>query len=222
MVAACDAVGEALVALGTGRPDMVVLDADVGDSTRFGRFRDVDPQRFFQVFIAEQLLVGAAIGFAIRGWTAVAGSFGAFLLRAADIVRMAAVGGTQLRLVGSHAGASIGSDGPSQMALEDVAIFRAIDGAAVLQPSDANQAAQLLEAMLEWPGVSYLRILRGDTTVRTPPRTRLRIGGAARSRARPTTGSRSSRPGRRSTRPSGRPSSWHRTACASGSSMPTR
>ena len=178
MVATRDAVGEALVALGAGRPDLVVLDADVGDSTRLGRFRDVDPRRFFQVFIAEQLLVGAAIGFAIRGWTAVAGSFGAFLFRAADIVRMAAVGGTPLHLVGSHAGASIGSDGPSQMGLEDVALFRAIDGAAVLQPSDANQAVQLLGATLDWPGLSYLRVLRGETTVRTPAGAPLRIGGS--------------------------------------------
>ncbi|TAK00941.1 MAG: transketolase [Chloroflexota bacterium] len=177
-VATRDAVGESLVAIGTGRPELVVLDADVGDSTRLGRFRDVDEQRFFQAFIAEQLLVGAAMGFTIRGWTAVCGSFGAFLLRAADMVRMAAVGGTPLRLIGSHAGASIGSDGPSQMALEDVAMFRAIDGSAVLQPSDANQAGQLLEAMLDWPGLSYLRVLRGETTVRTPARPRLRIGGS--------------------------------------------
>jgi transketolase len=177
-VATRDAVGETLVALGAARPDLVVLDADVGDSTRLRRFRDVDPQRFFQMFIAEHLLVGASIGFTIRGWTPLAGSFGAFLLRAADIVRMAAVGGTPLRLVGSHAGSSIGSDGPSQMGLEDMAMFRAIDGAAILQPSDANQAAQLLEAMLDWPGLSYLRILRGETTVRTPVRTRVRIGGS--------------------------------------------
>jgi len=108
----------------------------------------------------------------------VAGSFGAFLFRAADIVRMAAVGGTPLHLVGSHAGASIGSDGPSQMGLEDVALFRAIDGAAVLQPSDANQAARLLAATLDWPGLSYLRVLRGETTVRTPAGAPLRIGGS--------------------------------------------
>jgi transketolase len=178
MVATRDAVGEALVALGTKRPDLVVLDADIADSIRLGRFRDVDPQRFFQVPLAERLLVGAAMGFAIRGWTPVAGSLGAFLLRAADIVRLATIAGTPLRLVGSHAGASIGSEGPSQMGLEDVAIFRAIDGAAVLQPSDANQAAQLLDAMLEWPGLSYLRVLSGETTVRTPPRAKLKIGGS--------------------------------------------
>ena len=178
VVAAHDAVGEALVVLGTRRPDLVVLDADGGEETRLGRFRDVDPQRFFPVFVAEELLVGAAMGFAIRGWTPIAGSLGAFLLRAADIVRMAAFAGTPLRLVGSHAGASIGVEGPSQMGLEDVALFRAIDGAAVLQPSDANQAAQLLDAMLEWPALSYLRLLRGETTVRTPPRTKITIGGS--------------------------------------------
>ncbi|HEX5589727.1 MAG TPA: transketolase [Candidatus Limnocylindrales bacterium] len=173
-----DAVGEALVALGSARPDLVVLDADVGDSTRLGQFRDADPKRLFQLFIAEQLLVGAAMGFAVRGWTVVAGSFGAFLLRAADIVRMAAVGGIPLRLVGSHAGVSIGSDGPSQMGLEDVAFFRALDGAAVLQPSDANQAARLLEAILDAPGIAYLRVLRGETEVRTPPDESIRIGGS--------------------------------------------
>jgi transketolase len=178
VVAAHDAVGEALVVLGTRRPDLVVLDSDGGESTRLGRFRDVDPQRFFPVFVAEQLLVGAAMGFAIRGWTPVAGSVGAFLLRAADSVRMASFSGTPIRLVGSHAGASIGVGGPAQMGLEDVALFRAIDGAAVLQPSDANQAAQLLDGMLEWPGLSYLRLLRGETIVRTPPRTKVTIGGS--------------------------------------------
>ena len=177
-VATRDAIGDALVALGTLRPDLVVLDADVGDSTRLGRFRDLDPQRFFQVFIAEQLMVGAAMGFAIRGWTALAGSFGAFLLRAAEIVRIAAVGGTPLHLIGSHAGVSIGSDGPSQMGLEDIAVFRALDGATVLQPSDANQAARLLAAMLDEPGITYLRTMRGTTPVRTPADEEVRIGGS--------------------------------------------
>jgi transketolase len=178
LVSTRDAVGEALIALGTLRPDLVVLDADVGDSTRLGRFRDLDPRRFFQVLIAEQLMVGAAMGFAVRGWTALAGTFGAFAMRAAEIVRLAAIGGTPLRLVGSHAGVSIGSDGPSQMGLEDIAVFRALDGATVLQPSDANQAARLLAAMLDEPGISYLRTMRGETRVRTPAEEEVRIGGS--------------------------------------------
>lgn len=173
-----DAVGEALVALGTGRPDLVVLDADDGEVKRLGRFRDVDPQRYFAVFAAEALRSAAAIGFAVRGWTAVAGVAGAALLRAADVVRMAAAGGTPVRLVGSPAGAGPEGDGSSWMGLEDVAVLRAIDGSAVLEPSDGNQAAGLLQAMLEWPGPSFLRIGGDPTTVRTPPGTRLRIGGS--------------------------------------------
>lgn len=173
-----DAIGEALIALGTLRPELVVLDADVGDSTRLGRFRDLDAQRFFQVFVAEQLMVGAAMGFAVRGWTALSGTFGAFVLRAADIVRIAAVGATPLRIVGSHAGVSVGRDGPSQMGLEDIAFFRALDGSTVVQPSDANQAARLLEAVLDRPGVSYLRTLRGETEVRTRTEEDIHVGGS--------------------------------------------
>ncbi|MCI0583547.1 MAG: transketolase [Chloroflexi bacterium] len=173
-----DAVGEALVALGTGRPDLVVLDADVGDGDRLGRFRDVDPQRYFPVFAAEALLAGAAIGFAVRGWTAVAGVAGGVLLRVADIVRMAAAGGTPLRLVGSAAGTGPDGDASPSAGLEDVALLRAIDGSAVLEPSDANQAAALLEAMLDWPGPIYLRVGGEPTTVRTPPGRELRIGGS--------------------------------------------
>lgn len=173
-----DAIGEALIALGTRRPELVVLDADVGDSTRLERFRDLDAQRFFQVFMAEQLMIGAAMGFAIRGWTALAGSYGAFVLRAADIIRMAALGGTPLRIVGSHAGVSAGGDGPSEMGLEDIALFRALDGSTVVQPSDAIQAARLLEAVLDRPGVTYIRSMRGETEVRTLPDDDIQVGGS--------------------------------------------
>jgi transketolase len=130
------------------------------------------------MFIAEQQMVAAAVGLQVRGWTAFASSFAAFFTRAYDFVRMAAISRANLRLSGSHAGVSIGEDGPSQMALEDFAAFRAVHGSAVLHPSDANQAVALVAAMADRDGISYMRTLRGKTEVRTPPSERVAIGGS--------------------------------------------
>jgi transketolase len=105
-------------------------------------------------------------------------TFAAFLSRAYDFIRMAAISRADLRLSGSHAGVSIGEDGPSQMALEDFASLRAVHGSAVLHPSDANQTAQLVAAMADRPGISYLRTIRGGTEVLTPPEEEIRIGGS--------------------------------------------
>jgi transketolase len=107
-----------------------------------------------------------------------AASFAAFLSRAYDFIRMAAVSRADIRLVGSHAGVSIGEDGPSQMALEDLAMLRAVHGSCVLHPSDANQVATLVAQMAQRPGISYLRTLRGKTAVRTSSEEEVRIGGS--------------------------------------------
>jgi transketolase len=130
------------------------------------------------MFIAEQQMVAAAVGMQVRGWVPFASTFAAFFTRAYDFIRMGAISRANLRLSGSHAGVSIGEDGPSQMALEDLAAFRAVHGSTVLHPSDANQTAQLVAAMADRPGISFLRTLRGKTPVRTPADEAVRIGGS--------------------------------------------
>ncbi|PSL01532.1 transketolase [Haloactinopolyspora alba] len=164
-VATRTAFGAALAALGSARPEVVGLDGEVADSTRMQKFADAHPDRFFECYIAEQQLVAAALGMQARGWIPYVATFAAFLTRAYDIVRMAAISGADLRLVGSHAGVAIGQDGPSQMGLEDLAAFRAVHGSVVLYPCDANQAAALVTALADYPGIAYLRTTRGDTPV---------------------------------------------------------
>ena len=124
---------------------MVALDGEVSNSTHSEMFRNAHEDRYFEMFIAEQQLLAGAVGLQVRGWTPFASTFAAFLSRAYDFVRMAAVSQADLRLSGSHAGVSIGEDGPSQMALEDFAAsLRAVHGSAVLHPSDANQTVALM------------------------------------------------------------------------------
>lgn len=173
-----DAYGAALTGLASMRCNVVALDGEVSNSSGSGQFAEAYPDRYFEMFIAEQQLVAAAVGFSTRGWAAFASTFAAFLARAYDFVRMAAVSGVDLRLVGSHAGVSIGPDGPSQMALEDMASLRAVHGSAVLHPSDANQTAQLVEAMADRSGISYMRTLRGKTRVLTDPDEEIVVGGS--------------------------------------------
>jgi transketolase len=177
-VATRKAYGEAIAALGSLRGDVVALDGEVSNSTHSEDFRNAHEDRYFEMFIAEQQLVAAAIGFQVRGWVPFASTFAAFLSRAYDFVRMAAISRANIRLSGSHAGVSIGEDGPSQMALEDMASLRAIHGSTVLHPSDANQAAKLVAAMADTQGISYIRTLRGKTPVRTPADEDVRIGGS--------------------------------------------
>ncbi|MFF5301537.1 transketolase [Streptomyces sp. NPDC013161] len=156
-----DAFGQALAALGSARGDVVALDGEVGDSTRAEFFAKEHPDRYFECYIAEQQLVGAAVGLAARGWVPYASTFAAFFTRAYDFIRMAAVSGAGINLVGSHAGVSIGQDGPSQMGLEDLAMMRAVHGSTVLYPCDANQTARLVASMAGLEGVRYLRTSRG-------------------------------------------------------------
>src|SRR6476620_4379221 len=152
-VATRKAYGEALAALGSARGDVVALDGEVSNSTFAEIFKQAHPDRFFEMYIAEQQLVAAAVGLHARGWNAFASTFAAFFSRAYDFVRMAAISRVDLRLAGSHAGVSIGEDGPSQMALEDIASLRAIHSSVVLHPCDANQTARLVVAMADTKGI---------------------------------------------------------------------
>ncbi len=172
------AYAEALVALGRARGEIVALDGDVDNSTYTALFEEALPERYFEMYIAEQQMAAAAVGLQVRGWIPFASTFGAFWSRAFDFIRMAAVSRANIRLAGSHAGVSIGPDGPSQMGLEDIASFRAIWGSTVLYPSDANQTAQLVAAMVDRPGVVYLRSTRGETPVIYGPDEMFPIGGS--------------------------------------------
>jgi transketolase len=164
-VATRKAYGDALVALGGRDPRVVVLDGEVSNSTYAFEFARAYPDRYFEMFIAEQQLVAAATGIAVRGYRAFASTFAAFMTRAHDFIRMGAVSGVDLRLVGSHAGVEIGADGPSQMGLEDIAMFRALHGSTVLYPSDATSTVALVDAMAATPCISYLRTTRGGYPV---------------------------------------------------------
>jgi transketolase len=172
------AYGEALTALGSMRGDVVALDGEVSNSTHSEMFREAHEERYFEMFIAEQQMIAAAVGMQVRGWVPFASTFAAFLTRAYDFIRMAAISRANIRLSGSHAGVSIGEDGPSQMALEDIAALRAVHGSTVLHPSDANQTAKLVAAMADRDGISFVRTLRGKTEVRTPPEEDVAIGGS--------------------------------------------
>jgi transketolase len=159
------AYGEALAAVGAADGWVVALDGEVSNSTYTEIFAKAHPERYFEMFIAEQQLVAAAVGLQTRGWKPFASTFAAFFSRAYDFIRMAAISQANLRLSGSHAGVSIGEDGPSQMALEDIAALRAVHGSTVLHPCDANQTARLVQTMAELEGISYLRTLRPATPV---------------------------------------------------------
>jgi transketolase len=172
------AYGVALKAVGDAREDVVALDGEVSDSTRSQKFAEAHPDRYFEMFIAEQQMLAAAVGMSVRKRVPFASSFAAFLTRAYDFVRMAAVSRANLRLCGSHAGTSIGQDGPSQMGLEDMAMMRAVHGSTVLHPCDANQTARLVAEMAERRGISYLRTMRPDTPVIYASDEEFSIGGS--------------------------------------------
>ena len=161
-VATRKAFGETLAAL-AARPDVVVLDGEVANSTHTEDFQKAAPDRFFEMFIGEQGMLGATVGLQALGKTAFAATFGAFVTRAYDFIRMAAVSRADLRLCGSHAGVSIGEDGPSQMALEDLAMMRAVHGSTVVYPADGNSTVKLVAAMADQTGISYIRTTREKT-----------------------------------------------------------
>ncbi|MBW4518570.1 MAG: transketolase [Scytolyngbya sp. HA4215-MV1] len=177
-VATRKAYGDALKALGASRPEVVALDGEVSNSTHAEEFANAYPERYFEMFIAEQQLVAAAVGLQVRQYKPFASSFAAFLSRAYDFVRMAAISRANIKLVGSHAGVSIGEDGPSQMALEDIASLRAVWGSTVLYPCDANQTAKLVAEMADQQGIVYLRTTRMKTPVLYSSAEAFPIGGS--------------------------------------------
>jgi transketolase len=172
------AYGDALAALGNHDGKVVALDGEVSNSTFAEIFAKAHPERFVEMYIAEQQMVAAAVGMQVLGWKAFSSTFAAFFSRAYDFVRMGAVSRATLKLCGSHAGVSIGEDGPSQMGLEDLAAFRAIHGSTVLYPSDGNQTIQLVRQMADIEGISYLRTTRGDTPVIYGTDVTFQVGGS--------------------------------------------
>jgi transketolase len=176
-VATREAYGVALAKLAAADPRVVALDADVKNSTFSDKFEKVAPERFYQSFIAEQVMVGAAMGLAARGAIPFPSTFACFLARAADFVRMAAISNVGIKLAGSHAGVSIGEDGPSQMALEDLATFRAEPNITVLYPCDGVSTEKLVALMAYHPGPAYMRTSRPKTPVIYSNDEAFRIGG---------------------------------------------
>jgi transketolase len=172
------AYGDALAAVGAANGLVVALDGEVSNSTYSEIFRDAHPERYFEMYIAEQQMIAAAVGLQVRGWRPFASTFAAFLTRAYDFIRMAAISRATMALCGSHAGVSIGEDGPSQMALEDLAALRAVGGSTVLYPCDGNQTAKLVAAMAELDGISYLRTTRAATPVLYGPDEDFPVGGS--------------------------------------------
>ena len=158
-----EAYGDALVRLGATNPRVVALDGDVKNSTYAERFAAAYPDRFVEGFIAEQNMVSVATGLAAQGLIPFVSSFACFLSRAADQVRMAGISRSNIKLCGSHAGVSIGEDGPSQMALEDLALFRAIPESVVLYPSDAVSTDACVQLAAAHQGIAYLRTTRMKT-----------------------------------------------------------
>ncbi|MGA2279409.1 MAG: transketolase [Verrucomicrobiota bacterium] len=178
LVATREAYGTALVRIGEVDPRIVAVDGDTKNSTFAEKFSKKFPNRFTECFIAEQNMVGVATGFGARGKVPFASTFAAFFTRAFDQIRVAGISQANLKLVGSHVGVSIGEDGPSQMALEDIAMMRAIAGSAVLYPGDAVSTEKLLEQMALAKGIHFLRTSRPKTPVIYGNDEKFPIGGA--------------------------------------------
>lgn len=177
-VATREAYGDALKALGASREDVIALDAEVSNSTYAEKFRDAYPQRYFEMYIAEQQMVGAAVGFQVRKKVPFASTFAAFFSRAYDFIRMGAISRANIHLAGSHAGVSIGADGPSQMALEDIAMMRAVHDSVVLYPSCANTTAALIAMMPDHKGITYMRTTREKTPILYKAGEKFEFGGS--------------------------------------------
>jgi len=176
-VATREAYGTAIAKLGEADARIVALDADVKNSTFSDKFEKVFPERFYQNFIAEQVMIGAAMGLAARGAIPFPSTFACFLSRAADFIRMAAISNVGIKMAGSHAGVSIGEDGPSQMALEDLAMCRVQPNITVLYPCDAVSAERLVALAAYHPGPAYIRTSRPKTPVIYSPEEVFTIGG---------------------------------------------
>lgn len=173
-----EAFGDALVELGKANNNIFVVDGDVSNSTYTDKFKKEFPDRFVQGYIAEQNMVSVAVGLSAAGKIPFVSTFGAFLTRAFDQIRMAHLSGLNIKFIGSHAGVSIGEDGPSQMALEDMAMFSSSPEAVVLHPCDRVSTVRLVNEMVLHKGISYLRTLRGKTPVIYSEKEEFKIGGS--------------------------------------------
>jgi transketolase len=176
-VATRKAFGDALLAL-AAIPGVVAMDGEVSNSTHSDEFAQAHPDRFFEIWIAEQQLVATAVGMSVRGYKPFASTFAAFFSRAYDFIRMAGISQANIRLVGSHAGVEIGADGPSQMALEDLASMRAVYSSTVLYPCDPNQTAKLTRLMADTQGVVYMRTTRNAYPTIYGPNESFKVGGS--------------------------------------------
>ena len=176
-VATRKAYGDALLALAS-IPEVVAMDGEVSNSTHADEFAKAHPSRFFEMWISEQQLVSTAVGMSVRGYIPFASTFAAFFSRAYDFIRMAGISQANIRLCGSHAGTEIGQDGPSQMALEDLASMRAIHSSTVLYPSDPNQTAKLTRIMADTPGIVFMRTTRGAYPTLYGANETFKIGGS--------------------------------------------
>ncbi|HTF99971.1 MAG TPA: transketolase [Nitrospirota bacterium] len=177
-VATRRAYGSALARIRPGHPALIALDAEVSNSTYAGLLKDKYPDRFFEMYIAEQNMVGMALGLSLRGAVPFVSSFAAFLTRAWDQIRMSQYSNANIKFCGSHAGVSIGEDGSSQMGLEDIALFRTIQNSVVLYPSDAVATEKLVEEMAKHSGIAYLRTTRKETPILYRNDEVFRIGGS--------------------------------------------
>jgi len=177
-VATRKAYGNALVRIFPQFPNMVSLDGEVSNSTYSEIFKETYPERFFEMYIAEQNMVGAALGLSRRGKIPFVSTFAAFFTRAFDQIRMSQYSDQNIKFVGSHAGVSIGEDGPSQMGLEDIAMFRAILNSVVLYPSDAISTERLVEEAAKHHGLVYIRTTRKETSIVYRPEEEFPIGGS--------------------------------------------
>jgi transketolase len=176
-VATRRAYGNALARLGPANQKIVSLDGEVSNSTMAEIFAKACPDRFFEMFVAEQNMAGVGLGLAVRGKIPFVSSFAAFLSRAFDQIRMSQYSDPNLKFVGSHAGVSIGWDGPSQMGLEDLAMFRTLVNGAVLYPADAVSTERLVEEMVKRHGIMYLRTTREATPILYGPEDEFQLGG---------------------------------------------
>ena len=172
------AYGNALARIFPRFPNLVSLDGEVSNSTYAEIFKEAFPERFFEMYIAEQNMVGAALGLSRRGKIPFVSTFGAFFSRAFDQIRLSQYSDANIKFVGSHAGVSIGEDGPSQMALEDIAMFRAILGSVVLYPSDAMSTERLVEEAAKQDGIVFIRTTRMETPILYGSEEKFAIGGS--------------------------------------------
>ena len=172
------AYGNALVRIFPQFPNMISLDGEVSNSTYAEIFKEAYPERFFEMYIAEQNMVGTALGLSARGKIPFVSTFAAFFTRAFDQIRMSQYSDPNIKFVGSHAGVSIGEDGPSQMGLEDIAMFRAIFNSVVLYPSDAVSTERLVEEAAKHHGIVFIRTTRKEAPIIYRPEEKFTIGGS--------------------------------------------